>query len=149
MDLSKRAVALLAEGRRVERPTNRDEVGALLNSAGITPAESFLRFQETYGGLQILAAAMQEVVELSIVLDPGDGNYQIAGVDDEGEWMLAIGRFERTETLLMMDEDGIVYADTIPIADSIEKWLESHAVAAEMLREQANWYGTAFMTVHR
>ena len=149
MTLSSRAEKLISLGNRVDRPTGREEIARFLASANITQAEPFLRFQETYGGLQLFAAGMQDAVELSLLLDPGDGNYQMAAVEDEGEWMVAVGRFQSSENLLMMDEDGIVYADTIPIADSIEKWLESHAVAAEMQLDQPDWYGTAFMTVHR
>lgn len=149
MSLSPRAEKLIELGQRVERPTKREEVARFLESAKIEPVEPFLRFQEAYGGLQVYAAGMQELSELSLLLDPGDGNYQIGGIEDEGEWVLVVGRFQNSQSMLMMDQDGIVYADTIPIADSIEKWLESHAAAAEMMLSQPEWHGTAFMTVHR
>ncbi len=147
--LSPRAEKLIELGQHVERPTAREEIAKYLESANITPAEPFLVFQEQYGGRQVYAAGLQDVVELSLLLDPGDGNYQIMGVDDEGEWMLVVGRFASSEHMLMMDEDGIIYADTLPISDSIEKWLESHAVPAEMQLSQQDWYATAYMTVHR
>jgi hypothetical protein len=149
MSLSPRAEKLISLGQRVERPTNREQVAKFLEAANIQPVEAFLRFQETYGGLQVYAAGMQELSELSLLLDPGDGQYQIGGLEDEGEWSVVVGRFENSKTMLLMDQDGIVYADTIPIADNIEKWLESHAAAAEMALGQPEWYGTAFMTVHR
>jgi hypothetical protein len=149
MELSARAQKLVSEGETFERPTNREEVTRFFESTTIPPNPVFLDFQEKYAGRRVFAASMQERVELSILMDPGDGQYQIAGVDDEGEWIIAVGRFEHSSHLLMMDEDGIIYADSIPIADSFEKWLESHAVANEMLAEQDEWYGTAFMAVHR
>ncbi len=149
MGLSPRAEKLISLAERVPRPTEREEVAQYLEAAGISGGERFLRFQEKYGGLQLFAAGMQELVELGMLLDPGDGTYQIAGVDDEGEWILTIGRFENSGNMLMMDQDGILYADTVPIADSIETWLETHAVAAEMQLTTPDWYSTAFMTVHR
>lgn len=149
MALSPRAEKLVSLGHYVDRPTAREEIVRFLESANITAAESFLAFQESYGGLQLFAAGMQEAVELGLLFDPGDGAYQMAAVEDEGEWMVAVARFQDSDNVLLMDEDGILYADTVPIADSVEKWLESHAVAAEMQLEQPDWYGTAFMTVHR
>src|SRR5690348_10821674 len=116
MELSARAQKLLSEGERFDRPTERGDVTRFFESTAIQPVPVFLDFQEKYAGVRVFAASMQERVELSILLDPGDGQYQIAGVDDEGEWIVAIGRFEHSSHLLMMDEDGIIYADSIPIA---------------------------------
>src|SRR5690242_5711102 len=123
-ELSPRAEKLISLGERVPRPIDREEVSQYLESANIPARDIFLQFQERYGGLQLFAAGMQELVELGLVMQADDGNYQIAAVDDEGEWVLAVGRFENSGSMLMMDEDGVIYADTVPIADSIEKWLE-------------------------
>jgi len=122
---------------------NPNEVYAQFEREGIPLVAAFRDFQEMYAGIQFFLPAMQ--------LPVGFGLEPSFNATCKGLHRVLCGMIIgiSVPAWFYVREDGVICAEDIPIARSIELLLESEAVGQEMLDAMPTWNATYFNTVQR
>lgn len=122
---------MLDAGVRTSVPRSAAAVVALLTEGGIAAHDTFVRYQEQWGGLCFDA-------DHGWTLGLFAMGYPHAEVRD-GKWYVECAEHDSSPFCFMLCEDGRIYADEHPIAETVVSWLESCAVLAEMVGERDTW----------
>ena len=145
-ELSGRARRMLERGTRGPHPTGA-EMARLLDGAGVPATDALLDAAARFGGSAYRVRGRDEVMPVRVaLLWPGVG----AGVDDEVLADLPVPGDERCyvayvdhglgESYFRLDGDGTLYIDRLPMAASIDTFLESEALLDELRDVASRWH---------
>lgn len=149
MSLMEHVQQMLNHAQILHHPTTYANVLLISEQHNVPTKEAFVRFQEQYGGRALLIPTQQYRIDLSL-FDQIDDTLTMYAQDEGGRWRVQCG-FPHVAVpyALYLDEDGTVYAGSIPIASSFTRWLLAEAVADQMLRLHNTWVTTAYIRLPR
>jgi len=99
---------------------NKARIEALLAQRGCPTNHPIVPFQLRFGGYSYLASANANM-HLGIGMDPDP-------YEKNGHWFCVFGEYETAPHHMLMDEMGHIYADDIPLAASIQVFIEDYAM---------------------
>ena len=145
--LSVRAQKFLARAKRWRPSHTASESTSLLKRAGLPAFDSVLQAEEHFGGLRYEVRGSTGM-DLGLFRDRRRPNgamaYGPAAYKLNGVWYFDFATQPSAPFDFRLCQSGTLYADTIPISSSIEKWIESEAVLDELVDIQQNWRWITF-----
>ncbi|MEI7024428.1 hypothetical protein [Paenibacillus sp. y28] len=156
--LSDRAAEMLSRGRTIAQPKQADEIVQLLNRHGYPYNESFIRYQQRFGGIKYRPRGLYHGMEhqgvdlVAFEYDPRNG-YVMEAEEIEGRWYYTCADYSYSHLFyaIVMDSEGRIYVrpydrDDRPIlvAQSIETFVERDAVQDDFYLRRENWLAARF-----
>ena len=152
--LSPVAMAMLGRGRRHKAQRDPGAIIEQITMQGYPSFEPIVHFQIRYGGVEYLAAD-----EGGFYFDLFMPNLEFGEdrcsteQDDNGIWYYELGTPRVAQIYYKMRQDGVVCSGgdegMVPIASSVEKYIENDAVGDEMRAIQLCWWQVPLGAIQR
>jgi hypothetical protein len=153
-ELSPAARAMLARGRWHSAERRPGAIIERISRAGRPWFPPIVDFQARYGGLAYVARSGDGFhFDLFLTGSAIDDVRLSIDQDEEGAWYYEIGTPRIAQIYYGMRQDGVVCSGgdegLVPIASSIEKYIENDAVGDEMLGIQQQWWQLPLGSIER
>jgi hypothetical protein len=144
-NLSSAARAMLGRGEWHDAVRDRQTLVKGLVAEDAPVVEPPLRFQETYGGLEYDVRGNFTGFYFDMCDFDDKSGVWLPGIvqEDDGQWLFGIGYHATAQIGFFMLESGticVAEGDVVPIATSIEKYIESDAMIDELMSIQPKWW---------
>lgn len=151
MALSERALRMLRRGRIHPHPSERSQIVACIERAGLPVFVPIVEFEERYGGIEYdIRGSGKSGLRLGLVPEWADHRHaertglRVVGWGQQGRYFFECAQHPVAQCSFLLNDAGVLHIDGVPVATTIETYIELDAVVDGLQDEQPEWLQLVF-----